>query len=211
MPVPRRAAAGLTRRRGRGRAICYTCRMARGYSGTGGRFGGRSYGGYGTTGDYGYGAQGHYGESQFGGGAEEDPAEPAGRRRLTPEEYWQRYFAPASYEGRTRGDDTGDRFVPSDTRGSGTRPAHRMAGPSRHPLAPHGIHRSDAELYEDICEALLQRDDVDCSDVTVAVHEGEVTLDGTVPQRCMRYVIEDLAAGHPAAHDVDNRIRVRKA
>lgn len=70
---------------------------------------GRSYGGYGTTGGYGYGAWGHYGESQFGGGAEEE--RPA-RRRLTPEEYWQRYFAPASYEGRTRGDDTGDRFVP---------------------------------------------------------------------------------------------------
>ena len=146
MPAPRRAPKGLTRRHGRGRAICYTCRMARGYSGTGGRFGGRSYGGYGTTGDYRYGAQGHYAESQFGGGAEEGPGEPSGRRRLTPEEYWQRDFGPASYEGRTRGDDTGDRFVPSDTRRSGTRPAHRMARPSRHPLAPRGIRRSDAEL-----------------------------------------------------------------
>lgn len=64
---------------------------------------------------------------------------------------------------------------------------------------------------EDICEALLRRDDVDSSDVTVAVHEGEVTLDGSVPQRCMRYLIEDLAAGHPAVTDVDNRIKVRKA
>ena len=76
--------------------------MGRGYSSSAGRFGGRSYGGYGTTGDYGYGASGHYGESQFGGGAEEDPREAPQRRRLTPEEYWQRYFAPASYEGRTR-------------------------------------------------------------------------------------------------------------
>ena len=179
--------------------------MTRGYSGSGGRFGGRSYGGYGTTGDYGYGAWGDYGQSQFGGGAEEDRREPRGRRRLTPEEYWQRYFAPASYEGRTRGDDTGDRFVPPDAQA-----AHRMAGPSRHPLAPRGIRRSDAELYEDICEALLQRDDLDSSDVTVAVREGEVTLDGSVPQRCMRYLMEDLAAGHPAVRDVGNRIRVRK-
>jgi osmotically-inducible protein OsmY len=184
--------------------------MGRGYSSSGGRFGGRSYGGYGTTGDYGYGAQGHYGESQFGGGAEEDPGERRQRRRLTPEEYWQRYFGPRSYEGRTRGDDAGDRFVPSDTEAGGAETAHRMAGPSRHPLAPRGIRRTDAQLYEDICEALMQRDDVDSSDVTVAVRESEVTLEGTVPQRSMRYLIEDLAAGHPAVRDVDNRIKVRK-
>lgn len=184
--------------------------MGRGYSGSKERFGGRSYGGYGTTGDYGYGASGNYGESQFGGAAEEDSGETPGRRRLTPEEYWQRYFAPASYEARTRGDDTSDRFVPPDAREGTARPAHRMAGPSRHPLAPRDIQRSDAELYEDICEALVHREDVDSSDVTVAVREGEVTLDGSVPERRMRYLIEDLAAGHPAVRDVDNRIAVRK-
>lgn len=185
--------------------------MGRGYSRSGGRFGGRSYGGYGTTGDYGYGAWGDYGQSQFGGGAEEDPGEPRERRRLTPEEYWRRYFAPASYEGRTRGDDAGDRFVPPEPRRGGARPAHRMAGPSRHPIAPRQIHRSDAQLYEDICEALLRRDDVDCSDVSIAVRDGKVTLDGSVPRRFMRYLIEDLAAGHPAVQDVDNRIAVRKS
>lgn len=184
--------------------------MAREYSGPGGRSGSRSYGGYGTTGDYGYGAGGHYGESQFGGGGE-DPGARRRPRRLTPEEYWARYFGPRSYEGRTRGDDTADRFVPSDARGGNQQPAHRMAGPSRHPLAPRSISRSDAQLYEDICEALLHRDDVDSSDVTVIVHEGEVTLDGSVPQRRMRYVIEDLAAGHPAVRDVDNRVKVRTA
>lgn len=193
-----------------GRGICYEPCMGRGYSGSGGRFGGRSYGGYGTTGDYGYGAAGDYGQSQFGGGAEEDPRERRERRRLTPEEYWQRYFAPQSYEGRARGDDTGDRFVPPGERRGDAGPAHRMAGPSRHPLAPRQIRRSDAQLYEDICEALLLRDDLDSSEVTVAVREGAVTLDGSVPERYMRYLIEDLAAGHPAVGDVENRIKVRE-
>jgi osmotically-inducible protein OsmY len=183
--------------------------MGRAYSRSGVRFGGRSYGGYGTTGDYGYGASGHYGESQFGGSAEEDPREPA-RHRLTPEEYWQRYFGTGSYEGRTRGDDGGDRFVPAESAPGGARPAHRMAGPSRHPIAPRAVQRSDAELHEDLCEALLHREDLDCSDVTVTVHQGEVTLEGSVPERSMRYVIEDLAAGHPAVKDVDNRIRARR-
>lgn len=185
--------------------------MARGYSRSGGRFGGRSYGGYGTTGDYGYGASGHYGQSQFGGGAGESPGETAQRRHLSPEEYWQRYFAQGSYEGRTRGDDTGDRFVPPDAPQGDEDRAHRMGGRSRHPIAPRDLHRSDAELYEDICEALLARDDVDSSDVTVAVREGEVTLEGSVPERSMRYLIEDVAAGHPVVRDVANRIRVRKA
>jgi hypothetical protein len=146
---------------------------------------------------------------RFGGGAEEDTGAVHGQRRLSPEEYWQRYFAPRSYEGRTRGDDAGDRFVPSRTERGAPQPAHRMAGPSRHPIAPRGIRRSDEELYEDICEALMHRDDLDSSDVTVTVRGGEVILEGTVAQRCMRYMIEDLAAGHPAVRDVD-RIRVRK-
>jgi hypothetical protein len=184
--------------------------MARGYSGTRGRIGGRSYGGYGTTGDYGYGAWGEYGESQFGGAAQADPDEPPERQRLTPEEYWRRYFAPRSYEGRTRGEDAADRFVPPGTGRDAPRPAHRARGPSRHPIAPDHVRRSDEEIYEDICEALVQRDDLDSSDVAVAVREGEVTLEGSVPQRCMRYLIEDLAAAHPAVREVDNRIRVRK-
>lgn len=170
--------------------------------------GGRSYGGYGTTGDYGYGASRHYGESQFGGAAEE-AAGRRGRRRLTPEEYWQRYFGTASYQGRTRGEDPGDRFGPSESADARAQPAHRMAGPSRHPLAPRDMRRADAQVYEDICEALVERDDVDSSDVTVTVRESEVTLEGSVPERSMRYLIEDLAAGHPAVRDVENRIKVR--
>ena len=186
--------------------------MARGYSGAPGRFGGRSYGGYGTTGDYGYGASGHYGESQFGGGAEANPAASAERGRLRPEEYWQRYFGLSSYEGRIRGDDASDRFAsPEAARAGSEGHAHRSKGPSRHPIAPRPLRRSDPELYEDICEALMERGDVDSSDITVAVHEGEVLLEGSVPQRRMRYLIEDLAAGHPAVRDVDNKIRVRKS
>lgn len=56
----------------------------------------------------------------------------------------------------------------------------------------------------------MQRGDVDSSEVTVAVREGEVTLEGSVPENCMRYLIEDLAPGHPAIRDVNNRISVRQ-
>ena len=56
----------------------------------------------------------------------------------------------------------------------------------------------------------MQRGDVDSSAVTVAVREGEVTLEGSVPENRMRYLIEDLAPGHPAIRDVNNRISVRR-
>lgn len=98
--------------------------------------------------------------------------------------------------------------------------AHRRGAPFARAVAwvavipgPQGasaVVATERELYEDICEALLRRDDVDSSDVTVAVREGEVTLDGSVPQRSMRYLIEDLAAGHPTVRDVANRIKVRR-
>jgi osmotically-inducible protein OsmY len=180
--------------------------MASGYSRSRGRLGGRSYGGYGTTGDYSYGAEGEYGQSQFGGAAEGDTRD-SQSRQLTPEEYWQRYFAGGA--ARTRGEDTADRFVPAEARRGDARPAHRTAGPSRHPLAPEAAQRTDTQLYEDLCEALLRHEELDCSEVTVAVHGGEVMLEGSVPARSMRYRIEDLAAGHPAVREVHNRITVR--
>jgi hypothetical protein len=58
-----------------------------------------------------------------------------------------------SHEERTRGDEAGDRFVPPAPGG--------MAGPSRHPIAPRRIRRPDEELYEDLCEALIHRDELD--------------------------------------------------
>jgi osmotically-inducible protein OsmY len=42
-------------------------------------------------------------------------------------------------------------------------------------------------------KGLMRRADIDSSDVSVAVHGGEVLVGGSVPQRGMRSVIEDLA------------------
>lgn len=40
---------------------------------------------------------------------------------LQPEEYRSRYFAPGRYSGRTRGDDTGERFVTPEAKGGEAR------------------------------------------------------------------------------------------
>jgi len=49
-----------------------------------------------------------------------------------------------------------------------------------------GHHRLDPQIYEDVCEALLNDPYVDASDIEVEVHEGIVTLRGYVESREMK-------------------------
>jgi osmotically-inducible protein OsmY len=178
--------------------------MASGFSRGKGRLGGRSYGGYGSSGDYGYGARGEYAQSQFGGSGDPDS-----------EAYWRKYFTPTEYQGRTAGE-IGDRFVPEDANRDRQDTAHRMEGPSSSPgerryhPGPKGYQRSDERIRDDAYQALLRRPDIDPTEVTIHVQDGKVLLEGTVPERRMRYDIEDLMAGRPHVREVDNQIRVAK-
>ncbi|KYG08760.1 hypothetical protein BE21_21795 [Sorangium cellulosum] len=76
---------------------------------------------------------------------------------------------------------------------------------------PKGYKRSDARIQEDICEMLSDRGDIDVSDVTVRVENNEVTLEGTVPERHHKRIIEHLAEGVRGVEDVHNRLRVQRA
>ncbi|WP_437832662.1 BON domain-containing protein [Sorangium sp. So ce1153] len=76
---------------------------------------------------------------------------------------------------------------------------------------PKGYKRSDARIQEDICELLSDRHDIDVSDVTVQVQGNEVTLEGTVPERHHKRIIEHVAEGVRGVEDVHNRIRVQRA
>jgi hypothetical protein len=51
--------------------------------------------------------------------------------------------------------------------------------------------------------------DIDAAEVTVEVQSGKVQLEGTVPERWMKHVVEDVADGCPGVEDVENRIRVQ--
>lgn len=72
---------------------------------------------------------------------------------------------------------------------------------------PKGYKRSDDTIREDLCEHLMNTD-LDVSDVIVEVHDAHVKLSGTVPQRAMKYDIEDIAAQTLGVTDVENDIRV---
>ncbi len=68
---------------------------------------------------------------------------------------------------------------------------------------------SDRQLHDEICQRLKQTQDVDVSQVKVAVLEGKVTLEGTVPEPAMQQAIEDLVDVCPGVQDIENRIRVQ--
>jgi osmotically-inducible protein OsmY len=72
-----------------------------------------------------------------------------------------------------------------------------------------GFQPSDRQLHDEICKRLAQTQDVDVSQVKVAVLEGKVTLEGTVPAPGMQQTIEDLVEVCPGVQDIENRISVQ--
>jgi hypothetical protein len=54
----------------------------------------------------------------------------------------------------------------------------------------------------------MQNYQIDAGDVTIEVQTGKVSLEGTVPERRMKHVIEDIVDACPGVQDIDNRLRV---
>lgn len=74
---------------------------------------------------------------------------------------------------------------------------------------PKNYSRSDERIQEDISERLWDADDVDASDVTVEVQNGEVTLRGNVEKRHIKHRIEDIVDSCGGVKDIHNEIRVQ--
>lgn len=77
------------------------------------------------------------------------------------------------------------------------------------PRGPKNYRRSDTRIMEDVCDRLGQHPDMDASDLEVEVKDGEITLKGTVPQRYMKRLAEDIADVIPGVQDVHNEVRVK--
>jgi osmotically-inducible protein OsmY len=75
---------------------------------------------------------------------------------------------------------------------------------------PKGYVRSDERVREDVCDRLSDDDEVDASDITVTVKDGEVTLDGTVETRQAKHRAEDICDSVSGVRDVHNRLRTRR-
>ncbi len=79
----------------------------------------------------------------------------------------------------------------------------RVRGP-HYGKGPQGFERSDERLWELVCEALHDDDQVDATHITVEVSRGEVTLGGLVEDRCTKRLATDCVkrvAGVKTLHD----------
>ena len=75
--------------------------------------------------------------------------------------------------------------------------------------SPKNWSRADAQIKDDVSDALTYRGDLDASDIEVAVHAAEVTLTGTVTDRRSKRIAEEVAEGVRGVRDVHNRLTIR--
>src|SRR5579884_1892353 len=73
---------------------------------------------------------------------------------------------------------------------------------------PKNYRRSDERIQEDINERLTRHGDVDASEIEVEVHNGEVTLRGSVDHRNTRRLAEDIAESVSGVKQIHNQLRV---
>lgn len=155
-----------------------------------------------------------------------EPVTPSGqhRRENERESYggerrWETGAGESWAGARQTGPDTGERLTdPESARGDRAqqppeggvlRKLGEALGITR--PGPKNYQRSDARIREEVCERLWQEPSADVGEVSVEVAAGVVTLQGTVPERRMKHVIEDIAAGCRGVKDVENRIRVARS
>jgi osmotically-inducible protein OsmY len=74
--------------------------------------------------------------------------------------------------------------------------------------APRNYRRSDERLTEEVVKRMRRAVGLDLSSVTVAVRGAHVILEGTVPERWMKYALENVSATVWGVEDVENHLRV---
>jgi hypothetical protein len=75
---------------------------------------------------------------------------------------------------------------------------------------PKNWKRSDDRVMEDVSDLLERHPGIDASEVEVQVRDGVVTLNGTVPQREMKRMAEDIIESVAGVQDVENHVRVAR-
>jgi hypothetical protein len=84
-----------------------------------------------------------------------------------------------------------------------------QAGPHKG-KGPRGYRRSDESILEEACGRLADDGWLDATDISVTVHNSEITLEGSVSDRDGKRRAEDLVAAVRGVWDVHNRLHVRR-
>ncbi|HEU0115733.1 MAG TPA: BON domain-containing protein, partial [Thermomicrobiales bacterium] len=86
---------------------------------------------------------------------------------------------------------------------------HGRSGPYAG-VGPKGYRRSDERIEDDVNARLTWSPDLDASDTTVSVANGEVTLSGSVDSRWQKRLAGNIADDVLGVRDVFNQIRLRQ-
>jgi hypothetical protein len=138
-------------------------------------------------------AQGEYGSERWSG--QRPPGAGYGRSNPDGPQYEQggRYPGTRPY---------GDRqWAGSEWAGRDERYGRRQS------YDPKGYTRSDERVREHVCEH-LSRSGLDVRNVEVKVKDGQVMLEGHVPDRRTKHEVEDCADDCVGVRDVENRLRI---
>ncbi|NMG35153.1 BON domain-containing protein [Azoarcus sp. TTM-91] len=113
-----------------------------------------------------------------------------------------------AFDGPEGGPESGMRQRARLSGGSNRQPAFPHADIGRWPRGPRNFSPSDERLRERVCERLMRMQELDVSEVSVAVSDACVTLEGKVPERSMKDAIAGAANDCRGVSDVINHIRV---
>jgi osmotically-inducible protein OsmY len=195
------------------------------YGGGQQRFGGQQ--GYGPYGSSGYGSQGYEQQGQYGG--QQFGGQPQGGGQYgygsgqgqygggMGQSYGGQQYGYGQQQRQGQGQGWGqhesERFGTHQPFGSGQEHMGGQFGRQGQggPYAgrgPKGYRRSDERIQEEICDCLTAAGNIDASEIGITVRGGEVTLEGTVPERSMKRAAEDLAEQISGVKEVTNRLRV---
>jgi osmotically-inducible protein OsmY len=200
----------------------------RGESGRGGQsFGGnQSYGERGFSGGHyggfaneGFGGQGNYGGNRgfpnqgYSGQRFNQGSSGQSRGQNYGQTFGQGYAGGSEYGGQAIGSGNqgfGDasQWSRGQSYGSGQSYGQGRGFAGR---GPKGYQRSDDRVKEQLSDRLMDDDDIDASEITVEVKNGEVTLTGTVNSREEKRAAEDIAEQSPGVREVQNLLRVSHA
>lgn len=88
------------------------------------------------------------------------------------------------------------------------RTAHKDRG-EHYGRGPEGYKRSDERIEHDIHDHLTQHSYIDATNIVVTVKDGEVILEGTVPDRDQKHYAEEAVEEIHGVTDVQNRLRIQ--
>jgi hypothetical protein len=74
---------------------------------------------------------------------------------------------------------------------------------------PKNWQRSDERIKEDVNERLTEHSQIDATEIDVQVRNGEVTISGSVEDRRIKRMVEDLVEGVSGVKEVHNQLRAQ--